>query len=71
MVITDDNTRTILYLLESLFEHMAGPKQDKLDWVRGQSHILWQSDNFKRLLYNSYAEWMKQSRQVMMETMYP
>jgi hypothetical protein len=71
VVITDDNSRTLLYLIESLFDHIAGPNHDKLDWIRGQSNILWQSDNFKRLLYNSYAEWMKHSRQVLMEAMYP
>jgi NADH:ubiquinone oxidoreductase subunit B-like Fe-S oxidoreductase len=46
VVITDDNTRTMLYLIESLFDHIADPRQDKLDWIRGQSKILWQSDNF-------------------------
>jgi len=71
VVITDDNSRTLLYLIESLFDHISGPNHDKLDWIRGQSNILWQSDNFKRLLYNSYAEWMKHSRQVLMEAMYP
>ena len=71
VIITDDNARTMLYLMESILDQMAGSNHDKLDWARGQSNILWQSDNFKRLLYNSYAEWMKKDRQVTMETMYP
>ena len=31
VVITDDNTRTLVYLIESLFDHIAGPNHDKLD----------------------------------------
>ena len=62
VIITDDNARTMLYLMESILDQMAGSNHDKLDWARGQSNILWQSDNFKRLLYNSYAEWVKKDR---------
>jgi len=57
----------MLYLLESLFDQTANPNY-KLDWVR-VSQI--SCGNFKGLLYNAYAEWMKKERQVLMKTMYP